>query len=271
MLGQAVGQAFRLTLRLWIALAIVWVAQAAMASLALSVLPLQVVTTPEGQTSVTVPTAQNLPQLTQMAVGTLAAGFINLIISMLLLAGIVGELKRLLIPEPTSALTFIKSGLRWFFPVSIWFFWVIVFVTVVSVGLGLTGALPQGIAGAPNQPPVSLAGALGLAITLVLGVPFVGYSLVIRVDRAQGIFASLRDAAVFLFRNFFPTLGLLALVIGVFGLSRLVMIPLGGQTNPFSRNFIQVLLVGLPQAYVTVFFPSLFYAYVHARTHSGGS
>jgi len=296
---KAVGQGFALTHRLWFAILAVLVVTAVLGGLASALLPFgrtpdqtfqvpvkvqgtqqQVPVRVEGQ-GIQVPEIKTPEQFKAVAGPVLILFVLSVTSALFLLGGVLGSLSRLLQRESVAVSDFFQAGIHWFFPMLGWAIslGLLTLVLTFVVGVPLAGRLnPQVISNpqfrelAPSLPILLFR----LAFLLVSGLFL--FSSISLVEGKRGVWSSLRDSVKFLFRHLLGTMGLFACVVGVGVVVQLANLILAGPVNslrgmlgiaPYAKGlpvFFFNLILGLPQAYLTVFFPSSLYAYYHANT-----
>ncbi|MBI3318750.1 MAG: hypothetical protein HYZ90_06410 [Candidatus Omnitrophica bacterium] len=261
----ALGRALKSTFQLWFAIGCVLVANAFLNAVVTLALPFEVV---EGQ--VRVPPVTSLQQALGLAGPVGGLFMLSSGMALYLLGGIIGSLEELASSEEASLGHLFREGRRHFFPMVGWAssFFLLVGGTALAVGLG--GGLLWGILGRPQL----LKSLVGL---LVAGSFFLGwiaflYSPVALVH-GGGVWESFKSSLRFFRRHIFATFLLLGLVVGVGVLMSAAGIVFAGVANgvrtllgipPYARGapvFFLALIQGFPQAFLTVFFPGMLFAY----------
>ena len=253
---------FSLTGRLWAAMALLAVVFAAVGALATAFLPYEVV---EGQVRVSAP-AEVSEALRRLGVGlilyALAIGG-----SLFLLAGVFHGLRRQIRKESFSSADLLALSRAGFFPMLRW-------------GIGFFGvqfAVAAVVGGAIGLLSKDLMQASFSTTLLFVGLALL-FSPVILVERACGTWASFRESVRFVGRHPAGTLGLLfgAGFVGAVAWALWLIVALGVKRlqaamgiAPFSPGlpaFFFGLILVVPQAFLTVYFPAVLYAYYHGKT-----
>ena len=273
---QAVGKAFGLTHRLFVAVAVVVGFTALLSALATLWLPFEVIGTPP---VIRVPAPQNWEEVRGILLPALTLFLCSSFGFLFLLAATLGSLRKLLHGEPFSPLGYFQSGGRWFFPILGWMSVLGLLFLALSSLLGIPLAIQVGGLGSEVELKKGMA-VFGLVLMMVhlAGFLIFLFSPVSLVERSRGVWDSLGDSLRFLFRHLLGTVGLFASAVVVGVLLTVVGIVLGGVVNsirgmlgipPFVKGwpvFFFTLILGLPQAYLTVYFPALLYSYYHSNS-----
>ncbi|MBI3333721.1 MAG: hypothetical protein HYZ93_06500 [Candidatus Omnitrophica bacterium] len=265
-LFRAAGRSFGLTHRLWFAVLSVLVVTSAVGALSTLLLPFQVT---GGR--LTVPPPADAQEAVSRAGTVLALFLLSSGLALYLLGGVLGGLQRILRGESVSVSRFFQFSREWFFRMAGWGCALLLLVVGGSVVVGLIFAVPgSALAGAGAFKQFFGFGFLPVFLFLWAANVF---SPILMVEHSQGIWASLGNSIRFFFRNLPACLGVLlcAVAVGVgmniFGLLlekivRALRTALSiAPYVPGLPVFFFGLILGIPQAYLTVYFPSLLYTF----------
>jgi hypothetical protein len=269
---KAVGQGFSLTRRLWFALLVVLVVSALFGAVATVSLPFEV---DPATGTVRVPEIQTLEQLKTVLGPAMGLYVVSSTVALYLLGGILGGAARLLRNEPVSVRGFLAESNRWLIPM-VW--WATILSVVVLV-LCLAAGLFFGFLWVMSAKQEVMKGVLLFAVMGTFFASFVAliYSPVALVQKGRGAWAALADSVRFFFGRLIGTLGLLLGVVAVGLVAAVANLVLAQVVNglrqvlgvaPFAKGwpvFVFGLILGIPQAFLTVYFPSVLSAYYHGN------
>ncbi len=299
---QAAGRAFNLTHRLWVAILAVLVVSSFLGALATVLLPYEVidqtlqgtVVTPDnqkqqievktGQQILQAPTIQTPEQFRKVAGPTLILFVISLSFFLYLLGGVIGSLKEIFRGGKFSPPDLFKAGFRWFFPMLGWGLTIglLAFLAASFFGILLVSLAGGGIRPVSPQEKEALS-ALPVALyrfSYACTGAFFLLSPIILIDLDKGAWRSFGEAVGFQFRHLFGVIGLFACVVLLGVVFQVWSMILGKMAEglrqmlgiaPYASGwpvFFFGLLLGIPQAYLSVYFPSALYAYYHGNTSS---
>ncbi len=270
---RALIQGFSLTRRLWVAMGLFLVVYAGVGALATVLLPYQVV---EGR--VQVPTPADMSQaLKHLGIGLILYA-LGLGLSLYLLAGVFGGLRRQIREESFSGADLFALSRSGSLPMLGWGvgFFLVEFAASAAVAVAawllsaVTGLGQAGLSKALMQ--------MGFYATSLLVGLLLLFSPVILVERACRAWASFRESARFVRDHVAGTLGIVfgvsligavvwALWLIVAQAVRQVQAALG--IPPFSPGlpvFVFGWVLVAPQAFLTVYLPAVLYAYYHRKT-----
>ena len=272
MIGQAVGQGFSLTHRLFFAMGLAVLLKATMNALASVFLPIEMI-----NGLVNVPTMVTMEEFRGHVGPVLGLSAFSMTAALYLLGGIVGSVGRLLRKEPLSFPgDFFKAANRWFFSLVGWAFG----LGLIAIGLAILVGIVVGFLLAALRRDQVLQNVVRLSVmaTLLISWTALIFSPAIFVESGCGVWRSLSESFRFTRKHLGGVFGLIwvVLLVGmgcllvthvlesvVQGLRQVIGIPTSAKGWPV---FFFGLILKLPQSYLTVFFPALLYAYYHAAT-----
>lgn len=278
---QAAGRAFNLTHRLWVAILAVLVVSSFLGALATVLLPYEVM----DQQILQAPTIQTPEQFRKVAGPVLILFVISFSFFLYLLGGVIGSLKEIFRGGTFSPPDLFKAGFRWFFPMMGWGLTIglLAFLTASFLGILLVSlAAGGGIRPVSPQEKEALA-ALPVALyrfSYACTGAFFLLSPIILIDQDKGAWRSFGEAVGFQFRHLFGVIGLFGCVVLLGVVFQVWSMILGKMAEglrpmlgiaPYAPGwpvFFFGLFLGVPQAYLSVYFPSALYAYYHGNTGS---
>ena len=266
---------FRLTLRLWMAVAAYSVANAFVSFLG-SYLPHQVVN--DQVQKAPLPTDSN--EFLALAISTFAVLLIMVVSQLILLGGVLGCLKRLLGKQPMEAGEFFRQCREKFWFILKWGMVAFLFL----VGLFCVGAFLAGLMWAITGHTEESRGMIlmiGFLVTQLLGLPFLQYSPFFLLENGCRIRDGFRGSYRFSMKRKFATVRLIflvSLIVAIFWLGDYFLpAPMIGKVRaamgiaPFAAglpSFFFNLVLLLPQAFMSVYLPAVLYAYYLGQTAS---
>ncbi len=270
---KAVGQGFKFLPRLWMAFLVILVMNAVAGALATVALPFEVVDGQLRVPPVTTPEEAAARFFPALGLYLFALGY-----SLFLLGGVFSGLSRLIKGSPLSVAVYFQSAARWFFPMVRWG---LAFMGV-TVGSGIAASLLVGLLWGVTGRTEAMQALIQPAFSMtlfVVGLVLV-FSPVIFVDRFLGVGKSFSESYKFLKVHKGATLGLLLLVGFIGALAWTGGLILAGIVNGIRDSFgiaqfapgwpvfFFSLILGLPQAFVTVFFPTVLYSYYTGKSYT---
>ena len=272
---RATGSGFRLTLRLWMAVAAYSVANALVSFLG-SFLPHQVVN--DQIQKVPLPTDPN--ELLALAIATLALFLIMVVSQLYLLGGVLGSLQRLLRKQPMQAGEFFRQCREKFWLTLKW--GMVAFLLLL--GIFCVGSFISGLLWAVTghrEEGRGLILAIGFGATQLIGLPFLLYSPFFLLENGGRIRECFRGSFRFSMKRWFATVRLIflvSLIVAIFWLADFFLPAQGlGRVRaalgipPFAKglpSFFFNLVLLLPQAFFSVYLPAVLYAYYTGQTAS---
>ncbi len=265
---RAAGQGIQLSFKLWSVTLLLVLVSSAVGALATLLLPFEVV---NGQTHVPLPAGPG--QVVSLLVIGLSLYLPMMAFSLFLLGGVLGSAPRLLRNEALSTGEVLREAKRLALPILRWG----VLVVGVALAAGMAAAFLFGFlwmmtGRSPGMKFLIGAGFWGAMLAAGL---LLLYSPVILVERGQGVLDSFKESKRFFNAHRTGTFGLilwisflgaliwLAWAIGVAPVIGKIREMMG--IAPFAKGlpvFFFSLVLGLPAAYLSVFFPlalSIFY------------
>ncbi len=269
---KAVGQGFSLTRRLWFPLLGVVVVSALLGAVASVILPFEIDPATGG---IRAPEIRTLEQLKTVLGPAAGLYVVSSTVALYLLGGILGGAARLLRNEPVSASRFLAESNRWFLPM----IWWATILSIVVLLLCLAVGIFFGFLWVMSAKQEVMKGVLLFAVMGTFFASFTAliYSPVALVQKGQGSWAAMADSARFFFKRLIGTLGLLGGVVAVGLAAAVAGLALAQAANglrqvlgvaPFAKGwpvFVFGLILGIPQAFLTVYFPSVLSAYYHGN------
>lgn len=270
---QAVGKGLITACRLWFVIPAVVVSYSAIGALATVWLPFSVV---DGRFQVPPPaTAEEALSRLMIGMGLFLCSWA---LSLYWLGGTLGSARGLLRDESFSRGDFFGAAGREFLRMLRWAFaWACV---VMGSGLGVAVLIGFFWAATGRSPAMKILIQFGFtAATLWMAVSLL-FSPMILLERSQGVWASLKDSWRFIRAHAAGAIGLLGgiVLVGVMvwtiglilgaGVGQLrQMIGMASFTKGWPVFFFGLIL-GLPQAFLTLFIPAALYAYYWGNTRT---
>ena len=270
---QAVGKGVRIASRLWFALPVVVVSYSAIGALATVFLPFQMV---NGRPQVP-PPATAEEALSRLAIG-LSLFLCSSAFSLYWLGGTLSSARQLLNGQAFSSGNFFDAAGREFFRM---LRWALALMGVV-LGFGIAVAALMGLlwVATGRSPLMKALIQLGFtAATLVAGISLL-FSPVILFEQGQGVWMSFRESWRFSRQRAAGVVGLLGGVVlvgvAVWLVGTLLAAGVGQLRQamgiaPFAKGwpvFFFGWILGLPQAFLTLFIPASLYAYCWGQSRS---
>lgn len=263
---RAVGKGLAATGRFWFAIPGVVIAYSAISALATVLLPFTLV---DGKLQVPPPT--NPPEAFSRLVVGMALFLSSLAFSLYWLGGTVLSTRLILQGETVSQRDFFDAAGRELFRM---FRWALT-LTSLAMGLGLLVAAPLGVLWAATGRSSFMKALIQLGFTvtiLFVGISFM-FSPMILLERGQSVWSSFKDSWRFSHERSRGILGLISGIVGVGVVVWMIGLVLAGGIGqlrqmmgiaPFAKGwpvFFFGLILGLPQAFLTLFIPAALTAY----------
>ncbi len=272
---RATGSGFRLTLRLWIAVAAYSVANAFVSFLG-SFLPHQVVNDQIQK----VPLPKDPNELLALAISTFAVFLVMVVSQLYLLGGVLGCLQRMLRKQSVEAGEYFRQCREKFWFALKWGMVAFLFLLgIFCVGSFLSGLL-WAITGHSAESRRFIL-VIGFGATQLLGLPFLLYSPFFLLENGGRIRDGFRGSYRFSMKRKFATVRLIfwvSLIVAIFWLADFFLpAPMIGRVRaalgiaPFAAGFPSFffnLVLLLPQAFMSVYLPAVLYTYYVGQTAS---